>query len=492
MLAFLFVLVAVTSFLVAAGPRLFDRVASDAGLHDGLARATAIQRNLQFAVADRIRAGTDDPLVERRGAARDAPGAGCPRRSSALVGDRLRRRQPALPARRPAATTPTFVTFRYRTASNNRVDGNVAGRPPSGRAPDADPEAPARSRSPCPRRPRRDARRARRHARGGHRPRRSDAAQRVPAPDRPRRVDVVGLYTVPDPAEPYWFDDPRAGPRPRSGARSKPDRVRHRAVRARRRTRMSSALGPADGATAGGSSSTPTGSTPASSTGLVPDLRRLETAFDARPAASRDATPTLRSGLLGRHRPLPSRARDGRGGPRGRGARAAGRRGRRARAHRASSSSGAGAAVLALARGRGASGGQLLGAQLWEGLLDHGPGRAGRPRRWPIVVVAGPRECAVADRRAPRSRSAATALLVADDMAAGPPGAARPRARRPTGPGSRRAGSCSRRSSSGSPSPAAWLLRERGLTTEPVGRRAIRLRPVPGRARRSSSAWRSG
>ena len=38
-------------------------------------------------------------------------------------------------------------------------------------------------------------------------------------------------------------------------------------------------------------------------------------------------------------------------------------------------------ASLALSRGRGASTGQLLAAQLWEGLLHHGPGRDRRAAR---------------------------------------------------------------------------------------------------------------
>ena len=58
--AFLFVLVTVTSFLVAVSPRLLDRVADD-GLRDGLARATAIQRNIEFATVGRISTGPNGP-----------------------------------------------------------------------------------------------------------------------------------------------------------------------------------------------------------------------------------------------------------------------------------------------------------------------------------------------------------------------------------------------------------------------------------------------
>ena len=63
--ALVFVLVALTGFVVAAAPRLFDRV-SDDGLRFELTRGTAIQRNLEFT--------TVDPLPGRR--RRGSPGAG--------------------------------------------------------------------------------------------------------------------------------------------------------------------------------------------------------------------------------------------------------------------------------------------------------------------------------------------------------------------------------------------------------------------------------
>ena len=61
----LFVLVAVTSFVVAASPRLFDRVA-DAGIRYEVARATSAQRNLQFTTVDQIRAEDDVRARQRR------------------------------------------------------------------------------------------------------------------------------------------------------------------------------------------------------------------------------------------------------------------------------------------------------------------------------------------------------------------------------------------------------------------------------------------
>ena len=54
--ALLFVLVAVTSLCVAAGPRLFNRV-SDDGLRYAATHATAAQRNLQFVSVDRFEPG---------------------------------------------------------------------------------------------------------------------------------------------------------------------------------------------------------------------------------------------------------------------------------------------------------------------------------------------------------------------------------------------------------------------------------------------------
>ena len=100
--------------------------------------------------------------------------------------------------------------------------------------------------------------------------------------------------------------------------------------------------------------------TPASSTSLVPDLRRLKT--DSRHRAGvRDTIPN-RTGLAAVVDRYLQRA-DGRGCPRGRGARTPRGRGRSARliafliVRRRR-------AAIVLARGRGASGGQLLWAQL--------------------------------------------------------------------------------------------------------------------------------
>ncbi len=64
----LFVLVAVTSFLVAISPRLFQRV-SDDGLQYELADSTVVQRNLQFSTVSHVPAQSGSPFarVEARG-----------------------------------------------------------------------------------------------------------------------------------------------------------------------------------------------------------------------------------------------------------------------------------------------------------------------------------------------------------------------------------------------------------------------------------------
>ena len=91
---------AVTSLAVAAGPRLFNRVA-DEGLRYEAARATAVQRNVQFTSVDRLPARTRTTRSTRvvaRGAALPARLAGLASRS--LVDDEhYRRRFDPVPGR---------------------------------------------------------------------------------------------------------------------------------------------------------------------------------------------------------------------------------------------------------------------------------------------------------------------------------------------------------------------------------------------------------
>src|SRR5262245_23965656 len=108
----LFLLVAVTSFLVAVGPRLFERVA-DAGLRDAVSKGTALQRNLQFTAIDRIRPGDDQPMsfVQTRGddIADQLPPS---------VGSLVDQRDFLVETPRFGLVEPpnyaTFVTFRYQ------------------------------------------------------------------------------------------------------------------------------------------------------------------------------------------------------------------------------------------------------------------------------------------------------------------------------------------------------------------------------------------
>ena len=80
MAVLVFVVVAVTSFVVAAGPRLFNDVA-DEGLRYGVANATAVGRNFQFSRVDRVPSDDVDPLARvasrgeslRLASARDSP-----------------------------------------------------------------------------------------------------------------------------------------------------------------------------------------------------------------------------------------------------------------------------------------------------------------------------------------------------------------------------------------------------------------------------------
>ncbi len=76
----IFVVVAVTSFVVAAGPRLFNHVADDA-LRYGVERATAVGRNFQFSTVDRLPADDVDRSPASSAAARRSA-RGCPTRST--------------------------------------------------------------------------------------------------------------------------------------------------------------------------------------------------------------------------------------------------------------------------------------------------------------------------------------------------------------------------------------------------------------------------
>ena len=139
--ALVFVVVAITSFGVAAGPRLFNQVADDALRYEAT-HATAIQRNIQFTSVDRLPAGTTDPF-ERVAARGDGLRGRLPPSVGHLVGDTrymvdMTRFQVAEPPK-----LPTVVTLRQQDRLEDQVD-LVAGRWPAPVVPaaDADPADP--------------------------------------------------------------------------------------------------------------------------------------------------------------------------------------------------------------------------------------------------------------------------------------------------------------------------------------------------------------
>ena len=121
MAVLIFVVVAVTSFVVAAGPRLFNHVADD-GLRYGVERATAVGRNFQFSTVDRVPADDVDPFarVVSRGeairgeAARLGRRARSARASTSSSSTRFRLADP------PNFTT--FVTLRQADGLEDQLD----------------------------------------------------------------------------------------------------------------------------------------------------------------------------------------------------------------------------------------------------------------------------------------------------------------------------------------------------------------------------------
>ena len=175
----LFVLVAVTSFVVAASPRLFDRVA-DAGMRYEVARATSAQRNLQFTTVDQIRAEDDDALANV-----DDRGEGFLERLPDSVGQLIASRSYVVDSTRfGLIDPPNLHVLRDPPATGRRRGAHRVRRGPTARpctrAGRARPAAPVRSGAL--ERDRRGAPgRAGRRPPGGGRSERPDAAQRLPA-----------------------------------------------------------------------------------------------------------------------------------------------------------------------------------------------------------------------------------------------------------------------------------------------------------------------
>ena len=137
----LFVLVAVTSFVVAASPRLFDRVA-DAGMRYEVARATSAQRNFQFTTVDQIRADDEDALANV-----DDRGDGLLDRLPDSVGQLIASRSYVVDSTRFGLIDPpnftSYVTLRQQDGVEEHIE-YVAGRPPARAPAPAEPDLPPR------------------------------------------------------------------------------------------------------------------------------------------------------------------------------------------------------------------------------------------------------------------------------------------------------------------------------------------------------------
>lgn len=452
----LFVLVAVTSLVVAVSPRLFERVA-DEGLRYEVRRGTPIQRNLVFSTIDRIRADDEDPtrFIEARGEDRLEL-------FPASVRDLVATTDFVFETPRFGLADPpnytTFVTLRYQNGVDERI-AFEAGRPPRAVGPPLD-DAP----------PRFEIALSAETADqllvevGDVLPAALDPGDPMlrtffPRPEAAAEFEVVGLFGVTDPDDPAWFDDPtyaRAAiggsvdaPIAYATALFAPDaygEVQDLGLPGRYEWRY---ITDADRLDSGQLDT------------LVPDLQRLDAASGTN--RSGFGRVVYRSGLLDSIERFRTQRAASEAvlsvaalGPL---AVAAGALGlvavviiRRRRA------------TLALSRGRGASANQLLAAQLWEGLLITIPAAVAGLLAARFAVPA--RTDPVSTVGAVLVAAAVTVLLL---LATWPPAhRARPEAGRDDAP-ARRPGV--RRVVFEATIvvvafAAAWLLRERGLGTQ--------------------------
>ena len=360
-LALVFVVVAVTAFAVAAAPRLFEQVASD-GLRYEVAHGTAIQRNIQFSMVDRIDAGL--PAVDARGSQLEAQLPG-------LVGPLVERERSVIETPRLGLDDPphftTLVTLHQQPGYQDLVDLAVGRWPQrAAPAPDPKPDAPpvievALSTATA----QTTGMQVGRQYTAAVDP--NDGMLRLLnlGSDGRVAIDVTGLFTVRDPADPAWFDDHGIADAPIGGTADAPIAYAKAiyatdaypdvlALDLPMRYQWNLFVDPArlDASDLGA---------------LTSDLQRLESSFPTI-AGNRAGGTLLRTGLL----PLINQYRTKRVtteaavtlaavGPLAVAAGAVALLGilvvRRRRP------------ALRLARGRGASGGQLLLAQAWEGLL---------------------------------------------------------------------------------------------------------------------------
>ncbi len=207
-MALVFVLVALTSFAVAAAPRLFDRVADD-GLRFEVTQGTAIQRNLEFTSVDPVPAGgADDPLAHVA-ALGEVRRDGLAPSIRSLIGDVHYVVDSPRFQLAGAPVLPTFVTFREADGLDGQVD-LVDGRWPARVVP-ADTSAEAEPPTVEIALSQAAAERIGLKVGDSHAAivDTSDPLLRgVNAPGTQATVVLVGTFTVRDPDAPVWFGDP--------------------------------------------------------------------------------------------------------------------------------------------------------------------------------------------------------------------------------------------------------------------------------------------
>ncbi len=205
----IFVLVAVTSLAVAAGPRLYNRVV-DEGLRHELSGAPGVQRNLQLSTVDLIQPG--QPPVVRVTARGDQLAGSLPESVRRLVAARSYLLEtPRFLVDDPPNYT-TFVTLRYQDGLEEQIEV-VEGRAPRPvRQPTVeDPETPPSARLEV---AISEATAAETLMAVGDRLAATvdddDPLVRrmFPRPVSLVEVEVVGIFAVRDPSAEYWFDDP--------------------------------------------------------------------------------------------------------------------------------------------------------------------------------------------------------------------------------------------------------------------------------------------
>ncbi len=203
--AFLFVLVAVTSLVVAASPRLFGRVA-DEGLRYAVSRSTATQRNIQFSTVVRSIPSGSDPMVGVVNRGDTLAG-----RLPASVTDIVTARHYVVDTTRFRLVDPpnytSFVTLRTQEGVNDQID-LTQGRLPAAVPAPADPVDPRRFEI---------AVSAPTAAEllvgvGDVLPAAVDPGDPMlrnvfPKPVAAVELEVVGTFTLRDPEADYWFDE---------------------------------------------------------------------------------------------------------------------------------------------------------------------------------------------------------------------------------------------------------------------------------------------